>query len=121
MRKTGLWIAIALLMLSAAALAANQYGVADKRQVTFNDPVIVGGTSLPAGDYVVLHQMQGSDHVMVFTQVGKKKPAEARVKCTLVPLPKAATQSELGFTVNEANVRLLHRMVFKGDRAAHEF
>jgi hypothetical protein len=121
MRKTGLWIAIVLLILTTAAVAANQFGVADKRQVTFYDPVRIGETLLPAGDYTVLHQMQGTDHVMVFTQFGKKKPAEAKIKCTLVPLDKPADNSELGFKTNAANEKLLTRMVFRGDRAAHQF
>jgi hypothetical protein len=122
MRKTGLRVAIVLLIfLAAVALAASQSGVADKRQVTFYDPVRIGETLLPAGEYTVLHQMQGTNHIMVFTQMGKKKAAEAKVKCTLVPLDKPAATSELGFKTNAANERLLTRMVFKGDRAAHHF
>jgi hypothetical protein len=121
MQKTALRVAIALLILTAVAVAANKFGVADKRQVTFYDPVRIGETLLPPGDYDVLHQMQGAEHLMVFTQVGKKKPAEAKVKCTLVPLEKPAASSEIGFKVNAANEKLLTRMVFKGDRAAHQF
>ena len=121
MRKTGLWVVVAILILTAAAVAANQSGVANKRQVTFYDPVRIGDTLLPAGDYTVVHQMQGTDHIMVFTQMKKKKPAEARVKCTLVPLNTPAAQSELGFKTNGANEKLLTRMVFRGDRAAHTF
>ena len=102
-------------------MAANQFGIADKRQVTFYDPVRVGDTLLPAGDYTVVHQMQGTEHIMVFTQMKKNKPAEAHIKCTLVPLNAPAPQSELGFKTNSANEKLLTRMVFKGDRAAHTF
>jgi hypothetical protein len=121
MQNRGLRVAIVLLILTAAAVAANQSGIADKRQVTFYDPVRIGETLLPAGEYTVLHQMQGTDHLMVFTQVGKKKPAEVKAKCTLVPLDKPAPNSELGFRTNAANEKLLTRMVFKGDRAAHQF
>jgi hypothetical protein len=121
MRKTGLWIAIVVLIVSAAAMAANQFGVADKRQVTFYDPVRIGDTLVPAGEYNVLHQMQGTEHVMVFTKVGNKKAVEAKVKCTLVPLTAPAPQSEMGFRTNDAKEKLLTRMVFKGDRAAHQF
>lgn len=121
MQKTGLRVAIVLLILTAVALAANQLGIADKRQVTFYDPVRVGETMLPAGEYTVIHQMQGTDHVMVFTQMGKKKAAEAKVKCTMVPLDKPAVNTEFGFKTNAANERLLTRMVFKGDRAVHQF
>lgn len=121
MQKTAVWVTVLILALTAAALAGNQSGIADKRQVTFSDPVRIGQALLPAGEYTVLHQMQGTDHVMVFTQNGKKKPAEARVKCTLVPLNAPARQTELGFKTNSANEKLLTRMVFKGDRAEHQF
>jgi hypothetical protein len=43
------------------------------------------------------------------------------VKCTLVPLNAPARQTELGFKTNSANEKLLTRMVFKGDRAEHQF
>jgi hypothetical protein len=80
MRKTAFLIAIAVLILGTAAMAANQFGVADTRPVTFYDTVRVGDTLLPAGDYVVTHQMRGDEHIMVFTKQGRK-PVEARLKC----------------------------------------
>jgi hypothetical protein len=120
MRKTALWIAIFMLVVGAAAMAANQYGIADKRNVTFADPVRVGDTLLPAGEYQITHQMQGSDHIMTFKQLARKNPVEVRVKCTLVPLKAAAQQTEFGFKVN-GNEKLLNRMVFRGERAEHLF
>jgi hypothetical protein len=50
MRKTAFLIAIAVLILGTAAMAANQFGVADTRPVTFYDTVRVGDTLLPAGE-----------------------------------------------------------------------
>lgn len=120
MRKTALWIAIVVLIISAAAMAANQFGISDKRQVTFYNPVRIGDTLLPAGEYTVLHQMQGNDHIMVFSKPGKK-PVEARVKCTLTPLSTAAPQSQVEFRLNAAKEHVLTRMVFQGDRAEHIF
>ena len=89
MRKTVFLIAIAVLILGTAAMAANQFGIAEKRDVTFYDSVRVGDTLLPAGDYVVTHQMRGDEHIMVFTKQGRK-PVEARLKCTLKPLSAPA-------------------------------
>jgi hypothetical protein len=120
MRKTVFLIAIAVLILGTAAVAANQLGIADKRDVTFYDSVRVGDTLLPAGDYVVAHQMRGDEHIMVFTRQGRK-PAEARVKCTLKPLSTPAAQSKVEYKVNAAKELVLARMVFKGDRAEHIF
>ncbi len=117
MRKTILLLLI-VLVAGAVAMAANQYGVADKRQVTFHDPVRIGDTLLPAGEYTVVHQMQGDEHIMVFT--GKKKLG-ARVKCTLAPLTAPAPRTEFGYSVNAAKEHVLTRMVFQGDRAEHRF
>lgn len=120
MRKTVLLIAITVLILGIAAMAANQFGIAEKRAVTFYDTVRVGDTLLPAGDYVVTHQMQGDEHIMVFTKQGRK-PAEARVKCTLKPLSAPVAQSQVEYRLNAAKELVIARMVFKGDRAEHIF
>ena len=120
MRKTAVYVAVLLFILTAVAIAANQYGVADKREVTFYNAVRVGDTLLPPGEYVVIHQMQGNDHFMIFTKTGKK-PAEARVKCTLKPLATQVAQSQTEYSVNAANERVLRRIVFKGDKAEHLF
>ncbi len=117
MRKTGVGILIAVFILGAVAVAANQYGIADKREITFFKNVKVGDTLLPAGNYTVVHQMQGTDHIMVFT--GKK--AEAKVKCTLTPLTAPALRTETEYKVNASDEQVLVRMVFRGDRAEHRF
>ena len=85
------------------------------------DSVWVGSVLLPAGEYEVRHTMQGEDHVMVFRQMLAKTPAEARVKCTMVPVAKPVEQDQVGFTVNAAGQLVLHRLAFKGDRAEHWF
>jgi hypothetical protein len=120
MRKTVFLIAIAILILGAAAVAANQLGIAEKRAVTFYDPVRVGDTLLPAGDYVVTHQMRGDEHIVVFAKQGRN-PVEARLKCTLKPLSAPAAQSQVGYKLNAAKELVIARMVFKGDRAEHIF
>ena len=115
-------VIFALLILTGTALAAaNKYGIADKQQVRFYDPVWVGTVLLPAGQYEVRHTMQGEQHLMVFRQIFAKKPAEARVRCTLVPVEKPIEQSQIGFAVNMAGEQVLHRLAFKGDRAEHWF
>ena len=120
MRKTTLWVMVVVLAVGAAAMAANQFGIADKRDVKFYDSIRVGETLLPAGDYVVVHQMQGEEHIMVFTRTGHKS-LEARLKCILKPLTNPADQTQVEYKMNANKERVLTRLVFKGDRAEHLF
>ena len=99
----------------------NKFGVADARKVLFENPVRVGDVLLPKGEYKVLHTMDGDNHIMVFTQQSAKTPAEAKVKCTLVPLTAKATTTERYYVVNASNERVLRELVFRGDTAKHVF
>lgn len=115
-------LTLAIIFLSAFALAEdNKYGIADKRQVNFSDPVRVGEVLLPAGDYEVRHTMEAGNHVMVFKQLATKHPAGVSIKCNLVPVATPVTQSAVGMSVNAAGEYVLHRLAFKGDRAEHLF
>jgi hypothetical protein len=118
---TALVIFAVLVLTGTARAGANKYGIADKRPVRFYDPVWVGSVLLPAGEYEVRHNMQGEEHLMVFREMSAKTPAEARVRCTLVPVEKPIEQDQVGFTSNSAGQLVLHRLAFKGDRAEHLF
>lgn len=124
MRSLKLVVAIAICLLSVAVLANashNQFGVANSRDVQFDNPVRVGTVLLPAGEYKVLHTMEGEDHIMVFKQQNTKKPAEVKVKCQLVKLASVATRTEKVYAVNDAKELVLRTLVFKGDSAQHVF
>ena len=115
-------ILICGLLLSAFALAGeNKLGIADVYRINFIDQVRVADTLLPAGDYEIRHVMEGTNHIMVFHQLRGNKPVEVRAKCTLVPLAEKARQDEKVFQLNAANERVLHELIFKGDRAKHVF
>ena len=115
-------IAICVLSLSVLAGASqNQFGVADSHNITLSTPMRVGDVLLPKGDYQVLHTMEGQEHVMAFKQLNTKKPAEARVKCQLLPLSTRAKRTEQVYVINAANERVLHVLVFRGDSAQHVF
>jgi hypothetical protein len=118
---TSLVIFAVLMLTGTAQSAAGPYGIADKRQVRFYDPVRVGSVLLPAGEYEVRHTMHGVEHLMVFRQRFAKTPAEARARCTLVPVAKPVEHDQVGFTSNSAGQLVLHRLAFKGDRAEHWF
>jgi hypothetical protein len=118
---TVLVIFAVFVLAGTAQAAAGPYGIANKRQVRFHDPVWVGSVLLPAGEYEVRHTMHGVEHLMVFRQMFAKTPAEARVRCTLVPVAKPVEQDQVGFTSSPAGQLVLHRLSFKGDRAEHLF
>ena len=118
---TGTLIVVFVLMLVGVANADNQLGVADKYKVTFTEKIFVADTLLPKGDYEITHVMEGSNHIMVFRQLGAKKPVEVRAKCTLVPLGAKAEMSQQLYANNAANERVLQELIFKGDRAKHVF
>ncbi len=115
-------LVITVLVLSARVLAgSNRYGVADRRQVTFYNPVRVGDALLPPGTYEVVHQMQGEDHIMVFRKLPAKAGVGNRVSCKLVPAPAPIRQTQVGLALNSANEYVLKRLAFQGDRAEHHF
>jgi lipopolysaccharide export LptBFGC system permease protein LptF len=108
-----------MTVVACVSMAAkdNPMGIAEKQTITFSAPTVVGGTLLPAGQYNVLHQMNGQTHVMVFKQINGK--AEAQANCNLVPLKTKAERTEQRFTTNAKNERVLQEMTFTGDKATH--
>jgi len=114
-------ILICVLVLGAVSAAENQMGIRDIYKVSFSEKVRVADTLLPKGDYEIRHVMEGSDHIMVFRQLGVKKPVEVRAKCTLVPLGAKADRDEKIYVLNAANERVLQELIFKGDQARHVF
>ena len=108
---------IAVVACISLAAKDNPMGIAEKQTITFTAPTVVGGTLLPAGQYNVLHQMNGQTHVMVFKQINGK--GEAKANCNLVPLKTKAERSEQRFTTNAKNERVLQEMTFTGDKATH--
>ena len=113
---------LALVCISGLAVAElNKFGVADVQKVTFTDPMKVGDVVLPKGEYKVLHTMDGENHIMVFTQLRATKPAEARVKCQLVPLQEKAKRTQLLYNQDASNTRILQEVIFSGDKAKHVF
>ena len=117
----GILILMCVVALGAVASAENQFGIADKYKVTFSEQIRVADTLLPKGSYEIRHEMQGTDHIMVFHQLGAKNPVELRAKCQLVPLGAKAGSTQQLYAINDQNVRVLHELVFKGDRAKHVF
>ncbi|MGA9643270.1 MAG: hypothetical protein WBQ72_17870 [Terriglobales bacterium] len=122
MRLIKATVVIAIVLLAGLAVAGeNSLGVSNLYRVNFSQNVRVADTLLPSGDYEIRHVMEGANHIMVFRQVGVKKAVEIRAKCTLVPLPEKATETQKVYELNAANERVLHELIFKGDTSKHVF
>ena len=124
MRTMKIAAVLALVLMSFSLLAAagqNKYGVAETRKITFSEPIRVGDTLLPAGEYKIQHTMEGENHIMVFTQLKSALPATSRVKCQLVPLEKKATRTEVMYGHNQNETHFLQELTFAGDTATHVF
>ena len=122
MRLIKATVVIAIVLLAGLAVAGeNSLGVSNLYRVNFSQNVRVADTLLPSGDYEIRHVMEGAKHIMVFRQVGVKKAVEIRAKCTLVPLPEKATETQKVYELNAANERVLHELIFKGDTSKHVF
>lgn len=126
MKKSSLILASLLcifVLASVAGFAGAMPKIADHQNITFNQPMVLAGTALPAGTYSVEHQMQGDDHFMIFRQndVPKSKAIEVKVKCNMVPLTAKAPRTESRYVQNAKNQNVLTELTFKGDEAKHVF
>jgi hypothetical protein len=114
-----LMAALMVTLCISVMLAAkdNPMGIATKQALRLSEPTVIGGTLVPAGNYIATHEMQGQTHIMVFKLEGGK--VEVKATCTLVPLNVKAKQSEQRFEEDAKNQRVLVEMTFKGESAKH--
>jgi hypothetical protein len=118
----GILVPVVVIILGVFVFAGtNPMGISDSYKITFSEPVRVADTLLPRGDYEIRHVMEGETHIMVFHQLRTSKPVEVRAKCSLIPLTAKAPDSQKIYELNAANERVLHELIFKGDRAKHVF
>lgn len=121
LKSTALFFAVILCLSGMLQAATNKYGVADVRKLTLTAATRIGDVVLPAGDYEVRHVMEAENHIMVFTQLGTNKPAQARAKCNLVQLKEKVDGNQVIYESNGANERVLRALRFRGDQAEHVF
>lgn len=115
-------LAIVLAIVSLVGLAA----WADDAMVSWKSKGLkldegarVGSTLLPAGEYKVMHEMQGTQHILVMELAGRDKQT-FRLPCAMQPLPKVATQTEQHYRY-EGKEKILVGLMFKGDKVFHAF
>lgn len=108
------------LLAFRSPMTAENPGTHEVNRVTFVAPIRVGGELLPAGDYVVRHTMEGTEHVMVFQSVNHKH-TDVKAKCQLIELGNKADQTRTVYELNAAKERVLQELVFSGDTVKHVF
>ncbi len=114
MRKAALML---LMILGFSLVWAQQpTGFTGSRSVVLSQNARVGSQVLPAGTYKVTHVMEGSEHIMIFTQ----NKEEFRVKCNLEPLTEKARFTEYRYS-NVSGQPVLESIVFGGDNYRHVF
>ena len=115
-------IAIVLAIVCVVGLAAwaDDAMVAWKsKDLKLDQTVRAGSVVLPAGEYRVSHEMEGTQHILVMALNGKEKQT-FRVVCTMQPLAQPAAQTEQHYRV-EGKEKVLVGLVFKGDKVFHSF
>ncbi len=118
MRKIAAVAVIMLFILGVAFAADSTFGVGKTRNITFNSDTKVGDKVLPAGEYKILHLMEGSEHTLVFKSQNNQE--KVRVKCNMVKLDKKADQTFTELKTVGSD-RILTGLVFRGDDYKHAF
>jgi hypothetical protein len=123
MKKSALILVLLFVVASLMSFAGTMPKIAERQTITFNNPMVLGTTELPAGTYTVQHQMNGEEHLMIFRQndVPKNKAVEVKVKCNLVPLEGKAKRTERRYVQNAKSQNVLTEITFQGDEAKHVF
>jgi hypothetical protein len=122
-----------LLSVTAASAADEQVvKVGKKGEIMFSQDTQVGDLTLKAGHYQMQHRVEGSDHMVHFTELkgmhnppyhttgptGVAHPGE--VKCRLEPM--SAKAKETAVTMNtEGGVYRIIRIEIAGENVAHVF
>ena len=124
---------ILLLGVSVASAADEQViKVGKKGEMMFSQDTQVGDLTLKAGHYQMQHRVDGSDHMIHFTELkgvhrnpyyesgatGTAHPGE--VKCRLEPMNAKASETRVTLST-EGGVRRITRIEIQGENVAHVF
>lgn len=96
----------------------------------FTDVVKVGEVALQPGMYQVQHVEEGSDHILVFKEVGMQAGYKhgntpvgkevARVKCTVEPVSKNVSNTKITLRTNAAGEKAIEEVQVAGERFIHK-
>lgn len=125
-------IALSVLLGSALASGGDKLALGkagSKAEIWLPVKTRFSGFALPAGQYLLQHRMDGSDHTMTFIQLrsggsllspASHKLMPVRVRCSLEPLPAKASQTAF-YSVAEGDASRAMRLEIKGENVAHIF
>ena len=124
---------VVVLNIAVAAAAKDEViKVGKKGEIMFNEATQVGDLTLKPGHYRIQHRVDGSDHVVSFTQLmgphhsasgsmGPMNPNQVgEIKCRVEPMDKRASQTAV--TVNtEGGTRRITEIKIAGENVVHLF
>lgn len=123
--------ATVVLSVTVAAAADQVIKVGKKGEMKFDQETQVGDLTLKPGHYQVQHRVDGSDHMIHFTELkgghnpyypsgptGTAHPGE--VKCRLEPMNAKASQTAVTMST-EGGARRITRIEIRGENVAHVF
>ncbi len=103
--------------------------IGKKGQVHFATQVKAGDTVLKPGMYQVQHVMEGSDHVIVFNEVGMTAGYKmgntplgkevARIKCKVEPVTKKVSNTQITLRTNAAGEKEIAEVQVAGEAFKH--
>lgn len=120
---------VALSVTVAAAADQQVIKVGKKGEVDFDQPTQVGEITLKTGHYQMQHRVEGSDHMIHFTQLKGMQPFlsgptdmvhAGEVKCHLEPMNAKASETTVTMST-EGGVQRITRIEIKGENVAHVF
>lgn len=95
----------------------------------FTAQVKVGDAVLKSGMYQVQHVMEGSDHVLVFKEVGMQAGykmgntpvgnAVARIKCKVEPVTRKVSNTQITLRTNAAGEKEIAEVQVAGEAFKH--
>jgi hypothetical protein len=127
-------VSVASLMFISVATAASQQSIkaGKKGEITFDRDTKVGDITLKPGHYQIQHRVEGSDHLVRFTEFkrvhhqfqswsGPSGLAHlGEVKCSVEPLQAEVSQTRVMLNTTDGERRIT-RIEIAGENVAHVF
>lgn len=109
--------------------AKDEVIIGKKGEVHFTTQVKAGDAVLKPGMYQVQHVMEGSEHVIVFKEVGMQAGYKmgntpvgkevARIKCKVEPVTKAVNNTKITLRTNAAGEKQIAEVQVAGEKFKH--
>jgi hypothetical protein len=125
-------MAVSVLLGSVFAAAAEELApgkVGSKAEIWLPVKTRFSGFALPAGQYLLEHRRDGSNHIMAFVQLragdsssspSTHKRMPVMVRCRLEPLQAKAPQTAF-YSVAEGDANRAIKLEIRGETVAHVF